>query len=599
MKNGHTFIYTLILYFSVLICTVMCQTIRYVDINNAAPSSPYISWGTAANTIQDAINASIDNDIIMVSNGVYETGGTVYLDGSTIRIIIDKKVELISVNGPLFTSIVGSHYSIQPGAIAVIGVNLAASATYSLNQGFTFVVLRPFPENSYFFFADAGWARGEKCNCDDSPLGVARYCSSDGFWKNPLEFHNTPWTASSDISAGYIEHIDVDALNDEGDQIVLFTSSDTRDIPAPSPPSDPLQNLDHGCWTNILESGFAFYHAVTLSAYPVASNIVWSPEGTLSCYSSGDNELSELYWTLEDEVSAVGLYNLSWKSASRRYAKYTGPTTGTASYLFDQINKKANWTRTSGEQDIRSTAWTFTITPDADTTIRSVYITNGAVIKGFTIKTGQSSDKGGNVLAETNATIKDCIIYNGISSNGGGIFNGQIYNSFIVNNSAVDGMGGGIAGTGNIYNCTITKNTCFTNFGGGLDGEFNVYNSILYDNTSLIANSNNYGTVLLITNSCTVPLPSPVNSCIDTDPKLIHYKGPLFHFGGPELYFRINSNSPCINTGSNMDWMNTYTNDIYDQPRISRRIVDMGVWEYQFSNLIYGASLWWRVISGE
>jgi len=81
---------------------------HYVAVDSTNAISPYISWMTAATTIQDAVDASNDDDTVLVSNGWYNTGGAaVGANGLSNRIAVTKAIEVRSVNGPEHTFIVG------------------------------------------------------------------------------------------------------------------------------------------------------------------------------------------------------------------------------------------------------------------------------------------------------------------------------------------------------------------------------------------------------------------------------------------------------------------------------------------------------------
>ena len=82
-------------------------SIRCVDALGGAPTHPYTNWAMAATTIQDAIEAAALTDVVLVTNGVYATGGKVKAGSLTNRIALDKPILVTSVNGPQATVIQG------------------------------------------------------------------------------------------------------------------------------------------------------------------------------------------------------------------------------------------------------------------------------------------------------------------------------------------------------------------------------------------------------------------------------------------------------------------------------------------------------------
>jgi hypothetical protein len=83
------------------------STTHYVDLNSTNARPPFTNWLTAATNIQDAVDASLAGDEIVVTNGVYANGARAIDIGETNRVVVDKPLTMRSVNGPQCTIIDG------------------------------------------------------------------------------------------------------------------------------------------------------------------------------------------------------------------------------------------------------------------------------------------------------------------------------------------------------------------------------------------------------------------------------------------------------------------------------------------------------------
>ena len=109
---------------------------RYVWQNSPSPAPPYTNWATAAHVIQDAVDAALAGDEIVVTNGTYATGGRAVGTNVLVnRVAVDKPLTLRSVNGPEVTIIQGYQVpGTTNGDGAIRCVYLADGASLS---GFT------------------------------------------------------------------------------------------------------------------------------------------------------------------------------------------------------------------------------------------------------------------------------------------------------------------------------------------------------------------------------------------------------------------------------------------------------------------------------
>jgi hypothetical protein len=111
-------------------------TTLYVDVNSANPIPPYTNWSTAANILQDAVDAASRGDTVLVTNGIYSTGGRRLGNFDvTNRVVLTNGASVRSVNGPAVTSIRG--YQVPAGVSLTNAIRCAYLSSTSTLSGFT------------------------------------------------------------------------------------------------------------------------------------------------------------------------------------------------------------------------------------------------------------------------------------------------------------------------------------------------------------------------------------------------------------------------------------------------------------------------------
>ena len=127
--------------FGMATSTVAQLVIHAVDAAGLNPEPPFLTWDTAATNIQDAINAASAGDIVLVTNGLYATGGQ-SMDGViTNRVTLNNALMVVSVNGYANTAIQGAWDPVSTNGPAAVRcawlTNGAVLSGFALQNGAT------------------------------------------------------------------------------------------------------------------------------------------------------------------------------------------------------------------------------------------------------------------------------------------------------------------------------------------------------------------------------------------------------------------------------------------------------------------------------
>ncbi|MFA7159526.1 MAG: choice-of-anchor Q domain-containing protein [Kiritimatiellia bacterium] len=192
-------------------------------------------------------------------------------------------------------------------------------------------------------------------------------------------------------------------------------------------------------------------------------------------------------------------------------------------------------------------------------------------------------------------------IYGGAGVYGSGMCRVSMRNCLLCNNwtaasgGAFTSQGQGIT-TQEFYNCTIVSNRAPWGGGGifirtwaaaqSYNPVVRVYNSIIYSNEfgyniSMLAPTNGAASNAFFY-SCSFP--SNANFLLSGEGNTTN-RPQFANFPGQD--FRLAYNSPCINAGTNLDWM-TGTLDLDGKNRIRYGRTDMGAFENIFNGTVFG-----------
>lgn len=146
---------------------------HYVDAASPSPTAPYTSWATAATNIQNAVDASVNGEMVMVTNGHYLL---------TSEIVVNKDITIQSVSGPEVTIVDGQGivrcFNLGNFICVVSGLTITNGNT--TGQGGGIYCLNPTPVVSKCIiignaaYAGGGMFGGTANDCMIS-FNIARY----------------------------------------------------------------------------------------------------------------------------------------------------------------------------------------------------------------------------------------------------------------------------------------------------------------------------------------------------------------------------------------------------------------------------------------
>ncbi|MEI8120895.1 MAG: choice-of-anchor Q domain-containing protein [bacterium] len=570
------------LLFSFTVNNTFAQITWYVVKDNPNEHFPYTNWSVAAASIQTAINAADNGDSIVVSNGVYDSGGVAgFPAGSALpnRVAIYKGLTIRSLNGPTVTTIRGQGPNGSSAIRCAYMTNGASLMGFTLTNGAT---LTTGLGGSAQVCGGAVWCESVDAVLSNCVITRSTALSDGGgVYSGTLRDCTLTWNSSANSAGGA-----------RGAQLYNCTLSRNTSGIGGGAAYGNASNCTFSYNSAPFGGGAAY---AVLQACSLSRN-------TASQYGGGCDNCTGYDCTIANNTA-------TWDGGGTYYGSYynctlSGNTAanyggGTSYGAFDKCTFSGNTAQYGGGGSYASMV-NCTLTGNKASEYGGGAYGGGltnctlsgnqayTVVAGHGFGGGISDGKAVNCSFSKNTatidgggayrgTVYNCtFLGNKATQSGGGISGSTVYNSVFAGNEATFTDGGGSC-SGLLYNCTMTGNSAGYGKGGGASGS-RLYNCILYYNTAQSgANWASAG----CTNCCTTPNPGGIGN-VTNEPCFMDLAQTNLHLRGE---------SPCIDKGTNFSWMSIANDprsvDIDGNTRILNGKADIGAFEYPFCSQRY------------
>ncbi len=542
--------------------------------------------------IQSAVDTASAGDLVLVSNGVYNSGERITPGYSLLnRVVMTKNIILQSVSGAENTIILGAKASgggNGDGAVRCVFMTEGTVSGFTISNGFTLT-------SGLFNYNRSGggiWITNgcvvTNCIINKSSadfFGGGVYCQNGG------EIYGCTINGNSATNGGGVHCFSGGVVSD-------CTINGNRAIDTGggmySWKGEIFDCTISGNVAGNKGGGTYFHYYGTVSNCLISGNVLennFSSGGGVYCKNGG-------------VISDCVISNNSAKSAGGGVVCYKG---GVISNCIINGNSLGDF-GDGGGVCCESGGSVYGCTINGNSaglsggTGGGVTCWGGGIISDCTIS-GNSAKSGGGVKCHDGGSVSKCAISSNSAEYGGGAnsYNGGAVSECTISGNSASQSGGGVycskggtftnclisgmntapSGGGvmlwddsKIINCTIVGNSA-TYKGGGIfcanDGT--IINTIIYDNQAASGDLNwrlQYSG-MDFSYCCTIPisgLPGGIG-CFSENPMFV----------SPGSDYHLKEGSSCIDAGLNMPWMIGAT-DLDGNPRIYNGTVNIGAYEY-------------------